>query len=220
MSEGELELHAARGFVAPALEAEFPGLRLDWVTVEARMRKSPREVARRLAQVSNRYRGASVVALRAQPIPHAYRAFFRQIGLDPDVDRIPSERAALDRLMHGGFRSRGLVPDALLIALIETGVPVWALDANAVHAGGLGIRTSAHGDRLGPAKGADHIPPGRLVVADGQSVHALLFGDVAEEHGVSSRTTRVALFTIAVEGVPAIHVEEALWVAVEVIEAV
>jgi DNA/RNA-binding domain of Phe-tRNA-synthetase-like protein len=218
MSEGELELRAARGFVDAALQAEFPGLRLDWVTVEVRMRKSPREVARRLAQVSNRYRGASVVALRAQPIPHAYRAFFRQIGLDPDVDRIPSERAALDRLMHGGFRSRGLVRDALLIALIETGVPVWALDANAVHAGGLGIRTSAHGERLGSAKGADHVPSGRLVVADEERVHALLFGDVAEEHGVSSRTSCVALFTIAVEGVPAIHVEEALWVAVEAIQ--
>jgi DNA/RNA-binding domain of Phe-tRNA-synthetase-like protein len=220
MSDGDLGLRAARGFVEAALEAEFPGLRLDWVTVEVRASRSPREVARRLAQAANRYRGASVVALRAQPIPHAYRAFFRQIGLDPDVDRIPAERAALERLMHGGFRSRGLVPDAALIALIETGVPVWALDADALRAGGLGIRASAAGDRLGSGKGADDVPPGRLVVADEENVHALLFGDVAQEHAVGARTARVALFTVAVEGVPAIHVEEALWVAVEVIEAV
>ena len=35
--------------------------------------------------------------MRTKPIPQAYRAFFRQIGLDPDVDRIPSEEAARRR---------------------------------------------------------------------------------------------------------------------------
>lgn len=219
MSE-EFELRAAAGFVQESLRVEFPGLRLDWLTVQTRPRRSPEEVSRRLGQLSNRYRGASVVALRAQPIPQAYRAFFRQIGLDPDVNRVPSEQVALDRLVQGQFVSQDLVHDALLIALIETGVPVWALDANALAVGGLGIRTSVPGDRLGSAEIADHVPPGRLVVADAQHVHALLFGDLAPEHRVNAHTSDVALFTVAVEGVPAIHVEEALWVCLEVLRTV
>ena len=104
MSE-EIELAAAAGFVAPELHTEFPGLRLDWVTVQCRAGPSPREVQGRLAGLSNRYRGASVIAMRTQPIPHAYRSFFRQVGIDPDANRIPSEEAAVDRLLHGGFRS-------------------------------------------------------------------------------------------------------------------
>ena len=84
--------------------------------------------------------------MRTKPIPQAYRIFFRQIGLDPDVTRIPSEEAAVARLLHGEFRSAGLIPDACLVALIETGVPVWALDADVVDEGGLGIRTATADD--------------------------------------------------------------------------
>ena len=53
------------------------------------------------------------------------------------------------------------------------------------------------------------------MVADAQRVHAMLFGEIAAGHGVGSRTRRVVLFSVGVEGVPAIHVEEALWVCVE-----
>src|SRR5205085_5468152 len=101
-------------------------------------------------------------------------AFFRQIGLDPDVNRIPSEEAAVARLVEGQFRSRDIIHDALLIALVETGVPVWALDADLVHAGGLGIRASVAGDRLGGGDAGDRLAPGRLVVLDAEAVHALL----------------------------------------------
>lgn len=216
----EVELDAAPGFVAPEVAAEFPGLRLDWVTVEAGRRASPREIKRRLKELSSRYRGASVVAMRTQPIPHAYRAFFRQIGLDPDVSRIPSERVAVHRLMQGQLSSRSLIDDALLIALIETGVPVWALDAELVDAGGLGIRLTVEGDRLGRTEYANHLQAGRLVVADAHNVHALLFDeDVAPGHGVGPRTSRVVLFTVGVDGVPAIHIEETLWVCVEALRA-
>jgi DNA/RNA-binding domain of Phe-tRNA-synthetase-like protein len=214
-----VELNAAAGFVEPELRDEFPGLRLDWLTVEGRHRESPPEVARRLRDMSNRYRGANVVAMRGQPIPLAYRSFFRQIGLDPDVQRTPIEEAAVGRLMLGHFRSRDLIRDALLIALLETGVPVWALDADLVEAGGLGIRTAVHGDKLGSTERAAHVPPGRLVVADARCVHGTLFGELARGHAVSAATRRVALFTVSVDGVPAIHVEEALWVCVEVLNA-
>jgi DNA/RNA-binding domain of Phe-tRNA-synthetase-like protein len=213
----EAELSAAPGFIEPEVRTEFPGLRLDWVSVDGGAADSPPAVQLRLRQLSNRYRGASVVAMRTQPIPHAYRAFFRQIGLDPDTSRVPSEQAALTRLLHGSFRSQGRVEDALLIALIETGVPVWALDGGLVDAGGLGVRLAVEGERLGRAEHAGYLPGGTLVVADAQTVHAQLFGEVAPGHEVTRHTDRVVLFAVGVEGVPAIHVEEALWVCVEVL---
>jgi DNA/RNA-binding domain of Phe-tRNA-synthetase-like protein len=217
MMDDEVELSAAAGFVDPALHAEFPGLRLSWLSRDCRQGASPPAVRQRLRDLSNRYRGANVVAMRTQPVPHAYRSFFHQVGLDPDATRIPSEQAAVDRLLHGQFRSRNLIEDALLIAVVETGVPVWALDADAVEVGGLGIRVSQHGDRLGSGERAHDLPPGRLIVADARHVHAVLFGDIAVGHGVSSRTRRIALFAVGVDGVPAIHIEEALWIGVEVL---
>lgn len=215
----ELDLHAAEGFIEPGLAAEFPGLRLDWVSVASGPRPSPPSVVERLHALANRYRGNSVVAMRTHPIPRAYRSFYRQIGLDPDTSRIPAEQAAMIRLLHGGFPSAGLIKDALMIGLVETGVPVWALDAHRVAEGGPGIRTSVVGDRLGATELGDHIAPGRLVVADARNVHALLFGDIAPGHGVERRTSRLVLFTVAVDGVPPIHVEEALWICVEVLAA-
>jgi DNA/RNA-binding domain of Phe-tRNA-synthetase-like protein len=211
-----LELGAA-GFVEPGVGAEFPGLRLIWVTVQARLRDSPREVQQRLKTLSNQYRGANVIAMRTKPIPHAYRAFFRQIGLDPDVSRIPSERAAVDRLLQGEFRSENLLRDALLIALIETGVPVWALDSDVV-GGGLGIRTTTADDTVAGDHAA-YLAPGRLAVADARQIYALLFGAVLPEHEVGSRTTRITLYTVGVDGVPAIALEEALWVCVDLLTA-
>jgi hypothetical protein len=242
------------GFVAADVRAEFPGLRLQYVTVAQRRRPSPPALVARLHDLSNRYRGADVVAMRTKSVPHAFRAFFRQIGLDPDVRRIPSEEAAVSRLLHGGFRSADLISDACLVALIETGVPVWALDADLVDAAGLGIRTAAgpapgaRGDDPGPAPGSlavddpgpaprtlavddpgpapgtlavtDPGPaPGSLVIADGSAVHAELFADPAPGHGVGARTRRVLLFSVAVDGVPAIHMDEALWCAVDALGA-
>ncbi len=215
--QDEIELNAAEGSVADELKAEFSGLRLLWLTADGTLRASPREVKRRLRELSSRYRGEQVIAMRTQPIPHAYRVFYRHIGLDPDTTRTPSEAAAVERLMHGGFRSRNLVDDACLIALIETGVAVWALDADRLDAGGLVIRATGTGDVLGAGEYASELPPGRLAVADAASVHALLFEPVAPGHRVGRHTQQVALFAIGVDGVPAIHLEEALWIAVEVL---
>ena len=212
MSDGP-ELRGHAGFVEPSLAAEHPGLRLDWIAVDGRVRPSSREGKQRLRGLSDRYRGASVIAMRTHPIAHAYRVFFRQIGLDPDASRIPSEEAAVSRLVDGGFVAQNAVNDALLIALIETGVPVWALDARSVDAGGLGIRVTIRGDLFGHT---DHrLPPGRLVVADTRAIHAMLFGDLAPGHGVGSDTRRIMLFTVGVPGVPALHTDEALWLCVE-----
>jgi DNA/RNA-binding domain of Phe-tRNA-synthetase-like protein len=100
--------------------------------------------------------------------------------------------------------------DALVIALVETGVPVWALDAGRVHEGELGIRLSTDGEPFGQP--GYPLAAGRLVVADSRTVHGLLFGALAPGHEISRRTRRMILFTIGVEGVPDIHLEEALWV--------
>lgn len=212
----EPALTPADGFVAPEVRAEFPGLRLRYVSVAQRRGPSPPALVRRLQDLSNRYRGAGVVAMRTKPVPHSFRAFFRQIGMDPDVRRIPSEAAAVNRLLHGGFRTVDLISDACLVALIETGVPVWALDADGVDDAGLGIRTATGHE---PSRRGDDPPPaaGSLVVADGSAVHAELFSDPSAGHGVGARTRRVMLFAVAVDGVPEIHIEEALWCALEVL---
>ncbi|MHB8657830.1 MAG: hypothetical protein ACYC91_07715 [Solirubrobacteraceae bacterium] len=215
----ELDLSSAPGFIEAEVADELPGLRLSWVSTAVPLRPTPPEVVQRLYGLSNRYRGASVVAMRSQAIPHAYRAFYRQIGLDPDADRIPSERVALERLLHGQFRSRNMIDDALLIAVVETGVPVWALDADLVDVGGLGIRATREGDRLGRGDAAPQLAAGRLAVVDAGTVHALLFGKVAPGHGPGRRTSRMVLFAIGVQGVPEIHMEEALWVCAEVLNA-
>jgi DNA/RNA-binding domain of Phe-tRNA-synthetase-like protein len=190
------------GFVDPLVVAEFPGLRLRWVTVPARPGPSPAALRTQLRDLSNRYRGGGVVTMRTKPIPQAFRAFFRQIGLDPDVRRIPAEEVAVARLVQGGFVSVNLVADACLVALIETGVPVWALDADRIDDAGLGIRVAAGGS---------------LTVGDGAATCCALFEDPLPECAVASRTRRVALFAVAVDGVPEIHVEEALWCAVELL---
>jgi DNA/RNA-binding domain of Phe-tRNA-synthetase-like protein len=196
-------MSVSNGLVEPLVHDEFPGLRMRWTVLQARPQASSRELQRRLRGLSDRYRGAGVVAMRTQPIPHAYRTFFRQVGMDPDATRIPSEEAAVNRLLHGGFRSQGLVEDALLIALVETGVPVWALRAELVDAGGLGIRTSLSGEVLG--REGPPLGQGRLVVADARQIHALLFGSVAPDHQGDARSRHLMLFSVGVPGVPAIH---------------
>ena len=59
------------------------------------------------ARLSGRFRGARAVAIRREPVPAAYRVFFRHIGLDPDVVHTPIEAAVLERMLRGGFLSGG-----------------------------------------------------------------------------------------------------------------
>jgi len=198
------------GWVSPHLEAEFPGLSLAWVEVDgARMRRSPEPVRRRLRDLSDRLFGAEAIRLRGRPIPWAYRVFYRQIGLDPDRDRTPVEQLVLDRLQHGGFRSRGLPADALTIATIETGVALRAFDADRLE-GPLGIRDSAPGESLPGDDG--ELSWGTLVITDDFGAVARLFGEGGEQHSVGPGTRRIAVAAIEVAGVPQIASEEALWI--------
>jgi DNA/RNA-binding domain of Phe-tRNA-synthetase-like protein len=203
-----------RGWVAPAVAGEFPGLGLSYTTVEGRSGRSPAPVKARLRELSDRFYGGHAIQLRNRPIPWAYRVFFRQIGLDPDGTLTPVEDLALERMKRGHFRSSNQLDDALTIATIETGVALRAFDADRVE-GRLGIRGSVPGEALEGRPG--DLPAETLVVADERRPLGLLFGAIAEGRGVHPRTDRITLAAIQVRGVPPISVEEALWIAASVL---
>ena len=206
--------------VDPAVAEELPGLRLWALDILGGDGPTPETLKARLRAMSSRFRGQDAIALRSKPIPHAYRVFFRHIGLDPDVDRVPVEAVVVERLKAGDFRSHSLFHDALTVAIVETGVPVWALDAGTLE-GPLELRHLQTDEQLG--RGAQYptwLPPGRLVVADAAGPVAVLFGQVAQTHAVTRATRRARLFTVQVEGVPSIHVSEALWTVADIVEEV
>lgn len=220
-----------RGEIAEVLAEEYPGLALHTLalTLPEGLRpsdRSPPEVLHRLATLSSRFRGSNAVVMRQAAVPWAYRLFYRHIGLDPDTDRTPVEAAALERLMQGGFKSQALLDDALTVALVETGVPVWALDADRVD-GPLNIRLARPGETLGRAEALPRrrgraekppsVPSRRIVVADARGPLAVLFGPLAAGHGVTKHSRGLTLFTVQVAGVPTIAVEEALWSCAEIL---
>jgi DNA/RNA-binding domain of Phe-tRNA-synthetase-like protein len=207
------------GWTSEAIAAEFPELALHSTTVRCRpASRSPPAVRARLALLSNRFGGAQAVNLRRAPVPAAYRIFFHHIGLDPDTTRTPVEAAIVERMLRGGFQSRNLLDDALLVATVETGVPLWALDSSVVR-GDLGIRLAAEGEPLGRGADAPPLPAGRMVVADSDAALAVLFGELAPGHGVAPDTNDLTLFAVQVSGVPSIHVEEALWTCLSLLAA-
>ena len=204
------------GWIAEELRVEFPELRLTSTTIDAGVVPSPREVKERLRVLSNRWTGQKAIALRQQPIPWAYRVFFRQVGIDPDEHRTPVEAHALERMRAGGFQSQNLLLDALTIATVETGVPVIAFD-DAVLDGPLGLRVSAPGEYLGGGGSGRPLSSRQVVVADAERSVAVLFADFAEGVEPTSRTARLRLAAVQVKGVPDVSVEEALWTVAETV---
>ncbi|HET6508344.1 MAG TPA: phenylalanine--tRNA ligase beta subunit-related protein [Baekduia sp.] len=204
------------GLVDAAVLDELPGLRLRWALVAVEGgHKTPRGLRLRLEDVSTRFRGANAIQLRTRPVPHAYRVFFRQVGLDPDVERTPVEQLAVERLIRGELHTGDRFTDALVLGLLETGVPIVAFDEAALE-GEVTLRAARAGETL-PAEGgyAHDVPRGRLVLADGAGPVAVLFGRRSSAHGPHRRTAAVRLVAIAVPGVPEVHVDEALWLAAE-----
>lgn len=186
--------------VAPAVAQEHPGLRAWSVRVEARPGRTPPELRARLRLLADRFRGAEAIALRTRPVPAAYRVLFRQLGLDPDVTRTPVEALAVERLLRGGLPARGLPEDALALATLETGVPVWACDAARVGAE-LELRAEP--------------PHGRLVLADAAGPVAVLFSAPLPERAPGRSTRALRLIAVQAPGVPDLHVEEALWTTID-----
>jgi DNA/RNA-binding domain of Phe-tRNA-synthetase-like protein len=206
---------ASRGTVDAALLEEHPGLYIRWLEVDRGSGRAPRELKSRLAALSDRFAGPQAVTFRTKPIPSAYRVFYRHIGLDPDEQPTPPEQVVLERMLKGGFVSRNLLDDALTIAMIESGVPVLAFDADALE-GEIRIRPSEPGETLEGRPAV--VPAGTLVIADDVRPLSLLFGAMASGRGVTPSTARTALMVIGVAGVPEIAVEEALWIAAEILE--
>jgi DNA/RNA-binding domain of Phe-tRNA-synthetase-like protein len=180
--------------------------------------RSTRAVKHRLRELSSRFRGARAVTMRQDPVPWAYRVFYRHIGLDPDHTRTPIEGAALERLLRGEFKARNRVDDALTISLVETGVPIWALDSSTLE-GELGLRAARSGELLGRGEQTTPVTAGRLVVADEKSPVGELFGELAPGHGLRPQSQEATLFAVRVPGVPDIHVEEAMWTCAELMRA-
>jgi DNA/RNA-binding domain of Phe-tRNA-synthetase-like protein len=207
---------AVRCAVDPELLEEFPGLYLRRLDVGRGSGRSSRVLKRRLARLSDRFAGPQAVTFRTRPIPHAYRVFYRHIGLDPDEQPTRPEAAVLERMLKGGFISSNTLDDALTIAMIESGVPVMALDDDAV-TGAIRIRPTLPDEGLEGRPGA--LPAGTLVLADDVRPVALLFGPVASGRGVDPATRRTALVAVGVAGVPEIAVEEALWIVAEILES-
>ena len=199
-----------RGWVADDVSEELAGVGVHYLVLEQGSGRSPRHVKEQLKELAGRFSGARAVNLRHQPIPWAYRVFFRHIGLDPDEQRTPVEEVVLERMRKGGFPSVSLLDDALTIGIAESGVALRAFDADKVE-GRLGIRLSAPGEPLEGRPG--ELPAGTLVIADEARPLALLFGAMGSGRGVSSKTKRIVLCAIQVRGVPDIAVEEAIWLA-------
>lgn len=188
-----------RGWVAPHVAGELPGLGIAWVEADVPKGKSPEGVREQLRYLADRIHGADALQMRERPVPWAYRVLFRQIGIDPDVVRTPAEALALLRLHDGGFKSRGRLADALTIGIADTGVALRAFDTAAL-TGELGIREAAPGESF---------PPGSLVVADERAPLAALFGG---EEDVPD-TARAAIVAVHPGGVPEMTVAEALHAA-------
>ena len=208
-----IELALADGWVEAELADEFPELKLTYAPIAAHPRASPPELRERLRALADRYTGAKVVHMRRDSVPWAYRVFSRQVGVDPDSDRTPVEAIALERLRYGGLRSRNLVDDALTIAVAETGVPVFVLDADRLE-GEPGLRQARSGEWLSERRA---LVGRQLVVADERKPVALIMGEVSDRAGVTEDTRRMLMCALGVKGVPQIVADEALWLLAEIL---
>ncbi len=195
-----------------ALAQDFPLLGVLYATRPLGGGNYRRAARERLALLGDRIGGDLVAAMRQQAVPGAYRAFARQIGLDPDGDGLPLEQTLMLRIRAGRFVPASATRDPCTVAMLETGVPVWALDEAAVQ-GRLRVGPLGPGD----AGALDGVPvparEGDLAVWDDTRPLAPLLGDVAPDAVPSRRTRAVRLFALRVEGVPDASVREALWTA-------
>jgi DNA/RNA-binding domain of Phe-tRNA-synthetase-like protein len=131
--------------VSGDLAAEFPGLRADWLICQCSDHSCDPGVGERLALLASRFNGRQALELRQQQVPAAYRSFFRQVGIDPEQQPTPIEQAVLGRLLSGGNLPQDRISDGLLLALLETSVPVVAFEAGVV-APPISIRGAEQGE--------------------------------------------------------------------------
>ncbi|MFA9269579.1 MAG: hypothetical protein ACEQSX_02305 [Baekduiaceae bacterium] len=183
-----------RGAIDPRVEADLPGLALwELIAPAALHRRRDPDVRDRLRELAGRITGAVAIEARQDEIVHAYRVAFRHTGLDPDVDRTPYEAALVERLRHGGFPSRDVITDALLLALLDTKVAVVACDDASLR---------------GPLRIT--LDDGAIVLADEARTVAPLWGAPAPELLPAADTAVVRLAAVTPGGVPAVAAWESL----------
>ncbi|MFM8883370.1 MAG: hypothetical protein ACKOH7_00955 [Solirubrobacterales bacterium] len=198
-------------WVDPILAEEFPGLALAVRSCPGPVPGDP-GVTERLGAVASRIRGRSAIEMRRETVPAAYRAFYRQVGLDPDVEMTPVEAAIGRRLFDGGVKAPDPLRAALELAVLETGAPVCALDSGEL-VGAPGIRASLPGEGLDGPQGFPVRAPGRLVVADETGPLCLLFGEAYGRCAPSPSSPELVLVATGVPGVAPMVLDEALDIA-------
>jgi hypothetical protein len=197
---------ATPGWCQEDLLVDFPGIGLFALPAAADAGARSR-VASRLEHLSGRIDGRNVASIPLTPIHAAYRRLARQLGLDPDRDGTPLAPLLRERIIEGRLRSHGDVADACACALLETGVPVFALPFGDV-TGDLGLALARGGERL---------PGDAAPLAD----RTLVVSDVARPLALALLTQAltpadpgpVVLYAIRAPAVSVLVVEEALWVA-------
>lgn len=203
---------ARAGWCDEDLRADFPGIgilqRTCAVTADAE-----RRVADRLAVVGARIDGRNAASLPLEATPTAYRTLARQLGLDPDDDGTPLAGLLRERIRQGRLPSLGVVADACTCALLETGVPVFALPLSGV-AGDLGLTLARAGETL-PGDPGDRLPERALVVSD--LARPLALGLLAPPLAPAPREG-VVLYAIRAPRVADLLVDEALWTAAGLLE--
>jgi len=205
-----------RGWVAAELAEEFPGLEVYSLAVDARPGRTPDAVRRQMRELAGRISGPTVVQSRQDTVPWSYRVLWRRLGVDPDTDRTPVEALMVQRLEHGGLPSRGTPNDAIVVATLETGVPIVVFDADKV-CGEPGLRPAVTGESLGGAEGV--LRSGEVVYADERAPLARLDGEVAADRAVGDATTAMLVCALAAAAISQVEIDEALWIAAELLEA-
>jgi DNA/RNA-binding domain of Phe-tRNA-synthetase-like protein len=135
----------------------------------------------------------------------------RQVGASDEKDLSQAERLALSTADAAPLVSAGLPEDALVVAAVETGVPLLAFDAAALN-GGLALRRARGGERIG----GHELEEGTVLIADRERPLAVLLGPRASDVAVTGATERIVLAAIQAKGVPTLAVEEAMWTAIEI----
>ena len=209
-------LEAESGWIDRGFAGEFPTLAMRYAIAEARDHRSSEAMRSRLGAQSTRFTGEPALELPRHEIPLAYRALFRQLGMNPDSRPTPVEAISRERVLHGSFRTHGVIADAVLVATLESHLALSVIDAARLD-GPLGIRPVR-------AEDAGQLPAGEfavgsMVVADAAGPVAQLFGPPAEAHAVSARTRRVAVIAVGVPGMDPWILDDGLWRVIDLIRA-
>lgn len=201
------------GWVDYHVGTAFPELAVHWVrTPVSFMPGLKRRTRAGLRDLSGIHQTGWAVVDGLDEVAQAHEDFFRRIGRDPKKPpRPPAQAMMTARLLQGEFKSKSLIEDAILIALVETGIGVTALDA-ATLTGRLGIRPAREGEGIEREKAGDvdQLAAGRLVIAADGPPLAAVFGDVSQPWRVSKKTAEVVLYAIRPPGVPAELVDECI----------